>query len=51
MQDMFPRRPVPFSSRWSYSNLGRTVTKQDCSVRESKTPVISQKLVLPDYIS
>ena len=40
--DMFSRRPLHFFSRCSYSNLCRTVSKQDGSVREATRPVISQ---------
>ena len=50
MQDMFSRRPLHLYSSSSYSNLCRTVAKQDGSVRESTAPVISQRLlVLLDY--
>ena len=50
-QDMFSKRHLHCFSRCSYSNLCRTVTKQDCSARDSTTPVISLRLlVLLDYL-
>ena len=51
MQDMFSRRPLHLYSSSSYSNLCRTVTKEDGSEREATTPVISQRhLLLLDYL-
>ena len=50
-QDMFSGRPLHFFSSCSYSNLCRTVTVQDGSVRDSTIQVISQRiLVLLDYL-
>ena len=44
-QDMLSKRRLHFFSRYSYSTLCRTVTKQDRAARESTTPVISLRLL------
>ena len=50
-QDIFSRKPFHFFSRCSYSNLCRTVTMQDGSVRESTTQIIFHRLLeLLDYL-